>query len=125
MTLFLRKFNVKKAAAYVFGTRSRNQLLLCDQLLDRYSLSSIPQDELLPNSHLSLLAMVYNMYVAIFLFIINRKRRIVGIEWESIPTITWYAKRHLFGYGWVSLNISFNTKRCSKLLYMHHSTKPL
>jgi len=43
----------------VFGNRgNREQILLSDNLLDQYSLGSVPKDKRKPNSHLSLLAMV-------------------------------------------------------------------
>jgi len=48
---------VRAAGTYVFGERKR-QLLLRDDVLDRFSLSNVPREARRPNSHLSLLAMV-------------------------------------------------------------------
>ncbi|KAJ1918887.1 prephenate dehydrogenase (NADP(+)) [Mycoemilia scoparia] len=56
---------VYKAADFVFGkSRDKKQILLSDELLDRYSLSQVPKENRLPNSQLSLLATAvcwYNM----------------------------------------------------------------
>lgn len=49
---------IKRAGAAVFGdTKSEDELLLRDEVLDRYSLGKAPQTKK-PNNHLSLLAMV-------------------------------------------------------------------
>ena len=49
---------IKRAGAAVFGdTKSEDELLLRDEVLDRYSLGKAPQKKM-PNNHLSLLAMV-------------------------------------------------------------------
>ncbi|RKP06863.1 hypothetical protein THASP1DRAFT_31327 [Thamnocephalis sphaerospora] len=54
---------ILRAADYVFGQageqrqRSR-KILLSDEVLDRFSLSSVPKEKRKPNSHLSLLAIV-------------------------------------------------------------------
>ncbi|KAJ1673801.1 prephenate dehydrogenase (NADP(+)), partial [Spiromyces aspiralis] len=54
---------VYKAADFVFGkARGKKQILLSDNLLDRYSLSQVPKDRRLPNSQLSLLATVVCWY---------------------------------------------------------------
>jgi len=49
---------IRTAGNAVFGRHLSEPLLLRDDLLDQYSLSSIPKSERTPNSHLSLLAMV-------------------------------------------------------------------
>ncbi|KAK9765422.1 prephenate dehydrogenase (NADP(+)) [Basidiobolus ranarum] len=50
---------VKKAGEYVFGKAdSSKRILLSDDILDRFSLSSVPKEKRKPNSHLSLLAIV-------------------------------------------------------------------
>ncbi|KAF9367660.1 prephenate dehydrogenase (NADP(+)), partial [Podila verticillata] len=50
---------IRAAGDFVFGNRgNREQILLSDNLLDQYSLGSVPKDKRKPNSHLSLLAMV-------------------------------------------------------------------
>ena len=50
---------IKDAASFVFGTdTSRQPILLSDSILDQFSLSIIPNHQRMPNSHLSLLAMV-------------------------------------------------------------------
>ncbi|KAF8943565.1 prephenate dehydrogenase (NADP(+)) [Haplosporangium gracile] len=50
---------IRAAGEFVFGNRgAREQILLSDNLLDQYSLGSVPKDKRKPNSHLSLLAMV-------------------------------------------------------------------
>ncbi|OAQ24228.1 Prephenate dehydrogenase [Linnemannia elongata AG-77] len=50
---------IRAAGEFVFGNRGdREQILLSDNLLDQYSLGSVPKDKRKPNSHLSLLAMV-------------------------------------------------------------------
>ena len=49
---------IKTAGAAVFGTTLwEDQLLLRDEVLDRFSLGNVPQERM-PNNHLSLLAMV-------------------------------------------------------------------
>lgn len=51
---------IRAAGDAVFGTLQQDQqdLLLQDEVLDRFSLGSIPAGQRVPNSHLSLLAMV-------------------------------------------------------------------
>ncbi|RKP22425.1 hypothetical protein SYNPS1DRAFT_20080, partial [Syncephalis pseudoplumigaleata] len=54
---------VYEAAQFVFGKvengqRRAKQILLSDEVLDQFSLSSVPKEKRKPNSHLSLLAMV-------------------------------------------------------------------
>ena len=51
---------IRSAGAAVFGALQEDDqdLLLQDEVLDRFSLSSIPAGQRVPNSHLSLLAMV-------------------------------------------------------------------
>ena len=49
---------ISTAAFQVFGKSSPSPTLLNDDLLDNFSLSSVPAEKRLPNSHLSLLAMV-------------------------------------------------------------------
>ncbi|KAL7271350.1 prephenate dehydrogenase (NADP(+)) [Rhizina undulata] len=49
---------IKAAGEAVFGNQKDNELLLRDEILDRFSLSKVPKAERKPNSHLSLLAMV-------------------------------------------------------------------
>ncbi|RUS23182.1 hypothetical protein BC937DRAFT_91105 [Endogone sp. FLAS-F59071] len=51
---------VKTAGEFVFGKSNAHHqpILLSDSLLDEYSLSKMPKDQSMPNSHLSLLAMV-------------------------------------------------------------------
>lgn len=51
---------IRKAGEAVFGAlqQDHQDLLLQDEVLDRFSLGSIPPGERVPNSHLSLLAMV-------------------------------------------------------------------
>ncbi|KAI9591944.1 hypothetical protein BDF19DRAFT_492277 [Syncephalis fuscata] len=57
------KKRVHEAAQFVFGIaengeRRAKQILLSDEILDQFSLSSVPKEIRKPNSHLSLLAMV-------------------------------------------------------------------
>ncbi|KAL0075489.1 hypothetical protein J3Q64DRAFT_1648344 [Phycomyces blakesleeanus] len=51
---------IKAAGDHVFGGLQKDHvpILLSDQILDEFSLSNIPSDVRIPNSHLSLLAMV-------------------------------------------------------------------
>jgi prephenate dehydrogenase (NADP+) len=51
---------IKKAGEFVFGGLQQDHvpILLDDSILDKYSLSKIPKENKLPNSHLSLLAIV-------------------------------------------------------------------
>ncbi|BFZ59532.1 prephenate dehydrogenase (NADP(+)) [Saitoella coloradoensis] len=55
---------IHEAARFVFGSPhsinplTSDELLLRDEVLDRFSLGSVPKDERTPNSHLSLLAIV-------------------------------------------------------------------
>ncbi|KAI9008336.1 hypothetical protein BC832DRAFT_530451 [Gaertneriomyces semiglobifer] len=46
------------AADFVFGRQKNCQLLLSDDLMDKFSLSAIPREMRKPNSHLSILAVV-------------------------------------------------------------------
>ncbi|KAJ2999082.1 prephenate dehydrogenase (NADP(+)) [Globomyces sp. JEL0801] len=52
------RFRVYKARDFVFGKFERHPILLSDSLLDQFSLGAIPKDKRMPNSHLSLLAIV-------------------------------------------------------------------
>ncbi|OZJ05185.1 hypothetical protein BZG36_02428 [Bifiguratus adelaidae] len=51
---------VKEAGEFVFGEKNAHHepILLSDSILDEFSLSIVPKTERVPNSHLSLLAMV-------------------------------------------------------------------
>lgn len=49
---------IHTAREFVFGGQKEGELLLRDEVLDRFSLGSIPKGDRTPNSHLSLLAMV-------------------------------------------------------------------
>ncbi|KAI7862689.1 hypothetical protein BDF14DRAFT_1852308 [Spinellus fusiger] len=51
---------IKNAGDYVFGGLQKDHvpILLSDEILDEFSLSNMPKENRLPNSHLSLLAMV-------------------------------------------------------------------
>lgn len=49
---------IRTAGEFVFGKQKDSELLLRDEILDRFSLSGVPIAERKPNSHLSLLAMV-------------------------------------------------------------------
>ncbi|KAI8902773.1 hypothetical protein BC833DRAFT_572503 [Globomyces pollinis-pini] len=52
------RLRVYKARDFVFGKFERHPILLSDSLLDQFSLGAIPKDKRMPNSHLSLLAIV-------------------------------------------------------------------
>ena len=49
---------IRQAGNAVFGKHCDDELLLKDEVLDKFSLSSIPANQRMPNSHLSLLGMV-------------------------------------------------------------------
>ncbi|KAL1924949.1 uncharacterized protein VTP21DRAFT_4603 [Calcarisporiella thermophila] len=51
---------ILQAGEFVFGrsNAAREPILLSDKMLDQYSLSAVPKERRMPNSHLSLLAMV-------------------------------------------------------------------
>ncbi|PUU78196.1 hypothetical protein B9Z19DRAFT_1084509 [Tuber borchii] len=49
---------IRSAGEFVFGKHKDQELLLRDDILDKFSLSGVPLHERKPNSHLSLLAMV-------------------------------------------------------------------
>ncbi|CAZ80124.1 unnamed protein product [Tuber melanosporum] len=49
---------IRSAGEFVFGKQKDQELLLRDDILDKFSLSGVPLHERKPNSHLSLLAMV-------------------------------------------------------------------
>ncbi|KAG0638960.1 hypothetical protein HOY80DRAFT_1076168 [Tuber brumale] len=49
---------IRSAGEFVFGKQKDQELLLRDNILDKFSLSGVPLHERKPNSHLSLLAMV-------------------------------------------------------------------
>lgn len=51
---------IHAAGEFVFGNQQNNrrELLLQDEVLERYSLSGVPKSEQKPNSHLALLSMV-------------------------------------------------------------------
>ncbi|RPA97865.1 Prephenate dehydrogenase [Choiromyces venosus 120613-1] len=49
---------IRSAGEFVFGKQKDQELLLRDEILDKFSLSGVPPHARRPNSHLSLLAMV-------------------------------------------------------------------
>ncbi|KAG2223563.1 hypothetical protein INT45_001645 [Circinella minor] len=76
---------IKAGGEYVFGGLQKDHvpILLSDDILDEFSLSKMPKDQREPNSHLSLLAMVFIYY--------NKTKR--GGEEEVGEVDCWYTLR--------------------------------
>lgn len=92
-----------KAGDFVFGGLQKDHvpILLSDDILDEFSLSKMPKEQRTPNSHLSLLAMVYLIRISNLRINLNLYpcRSTVGTLCDWIRMSIWSVRRRCFDCG--------------------------